>query len=120
MLCGAACGVGNLPTGTRTNGWRPPIHAEFGTGYSNAALINDARQNGRRVIARNYNCAPVESVVDEDGLLAPEGWTVFYLPGFHFRTIMALSPTFIFPVPLLMLVCAFAGYDKVMPAYREG
>ena len=100
------------------------MHAEFWRlDTHNAALINDARQNGRRVIAVGTTTVRLlESVVDEDGTVgAGEGWTsIFIYPGFHFRTIDGLITNFHLPCStLLMLVCAFAGYDKVMPAYRE-
>lgn len=100
------------------------MHAEFWRlDPHNAALINDARQSGRRVIAVGTTTVRLlESVAQEDGTVGPgEGWTsIFIYPGFHFRVIDGLITNFHLPCStLLMLVCAFAGYDKVMPAYRE-
>jgi S-adenosylmethionine:tRNA ribosyltransferase-isomerase len=45
---------------------------------------------------------------------------LFIYPGFQFRCIDALITNFHLPQStLLMLVCAFAGYESVMPAYQE-
>ena len=100
------------------------MHAEFWRlDAHNAALINDARQNGRRVIAVGTTTVRLlESVAQEDGTVqAGEGWTrIFIYPGYHFRVIDGLVTNFHLPCStLLMLVCAFAGYDQVIQAYRE-
>jgi S-adenosylmethionine:tRNA ribosyltransferase-isomerase len=57
-----------------------------------------------------------------DGALRPfRGDTdIFITPGYRFRVIDALVTNFHLPEStLLMLVCAFAGYDPVMAAYRH-
>jgi S-adenosylmethionine:tRNA ribosyltransferase-isomerase len=53
-------------------------------------------------------------------LEATEGWTdLFILPPYQFRIVGALLTNFHLPQStLLMLVCAFGGYDRVMAAYR--
>jgi S-adenosylmethionine:tRNA ribosyltransferase-isomerase len=56
------------------------------------------------------------------GSLQPfEGDTrLFIQPGYHFRVVDALLTNFHLPEStLLMLVCAFGGYDAVMAAYRH-
>lgn len=64
----------------------------------------------------------LESVAKDDGTVQPgEGWTsIFIYPGFHFRVVDGLVTNFHLPCStLLMLVCAFAGYNNVMSAYQE-
>ncbi|HEC06544.1 MAG TPA: tRNA preQ1(34) S-adenosylmethionine ribosyltransferase-isomerase QueA, partial [Thiolapillus brandeum] len=57
-----------------------------------------------------------------DGVLQPyEGDTrLFITPGYEFKVVDALLTNFHLPEStLLMLVCAFAGYEEVMAAYRH-
>ncbi len=52
---------------------------------------------------------------------AYEGDTeLFITPGFQFRVVDALITNFHLPEStLLMLVCAFGGYEQVMRAYKH-
>jgi S-adenosylmethionine:tRNA ribosyltransferase-isomerase len=54
-------------------------------------------------------------------VLAGRGATdLFITPGFPFQVVDALLTNFHLPrSTLLMLVCAFAGRDRVLPAYAE-
>jgi S-adenosylmethionine:tRNA ribosyltransferase-isomerase len=46
--------------------------------------------------------------------------SIFITPGFHFNVVDKLFTNFHLPKStLLMLVCAFAGFNRVMRAYRE-
>lgn len=100
------------------------MHAEFWKlNQANADLINKAKREGRRIIAVGTTSVRLlESVAGDDGTVqAGEGWTnIFIYPGFHFRVIDGLVTNFHLPSStLLMLVCAFAGYNNVMSAYRK-
>ncbi|MEM1433454.1 MAG: tRNA preQ1(34) S-adenosylmethionine ribosyltransferase-isomerase QueA [Pseudomonadota bacterium] len=96
---------------------------------STAAALNACRTRGGRVVAvgttvvRTLEAVAAEQL-DSDGtgaLRAAEGETALFIrPGFPFRVIDRLITNFHLPEStLLMLVCAFAGYDPVMAAYRS-
>ncbi|MGO9830164.1 MAG: tRNA preQ1(34) S-adenosylmethionine ribosyltransferase-isomerase QueA [Myxococcaceae bacterium] len=86
-----------------------------------AAHIQAARQAGRRVVAVGTTVVrTLESAVEASGRLRPGAGqtTLFLRPGARFRVVDALLTNFHLPrSTLLMLVCAFAGRDKVLAAY---
>ena len=57
---------------------------------------------------------------DTPPLTALKGWTdLFITPGFRFKVVDALITNFHLPLStLLILVCAFGGYDLIMKAYK--
>jgi S-adenosylmethionine:tRNA ribosyltransferase-isomerase len=64
----------------------------------------------------------LESAAAAGGCVKPgEGWTrLFIYPGYRFRIIDGLITNFHLPrSTLLMLICAFAGRERVLRAYRE-
>ena len=88
-----------------------------------AEAVNAARLAGRRIVAIGTTAVRVlESCADETGRVRPRtGWTdIFIYPGYHFRVVDALMTNFHLPKStLLMLVCALAGRERIMKAYRE-
>jgi S-adenosylmethionine:tRNA ribosyltransferase-isomerase len=88
-----------------------------------AALINRRKTKGGRVWAVGTTALrTLESVAREDGTIAGgTGWTrLFITPGYRFRAADALLTNFHLPrSTLLMLVCAFAGTERTLAAYRE-
>ncbi|WP_342220388.1 tRNA preQ1(34) S-adenosylmethionine ribosyltransferase-isomerase QueA [Rickettsiella endosymbiont of Miltochrista miniata] len=83
--------------------------------------ISLAKQNNKRVIAVGTTTVRSLETAALHGQIEPfAGDTrLFIYPGFEFRCIDALITNFHLPQStLLMLVCAFAGYEKVMHAYR--
>ncbi len=89
-----------------------------------AAQINRARAEGRRVIAVGTTTtrALEDAARRGGGAVAPgrASAEVFLYPGFEFQVIDGLLTNFHLPKSsLLMLVCAFAGSDRVLAAYQE-
>ncbi|HKB15112.1 MAG TPA: tRNA preQ1(34) S-adenosylmethionine ribosyltransferase-isomerase QueA, partial [Planctomycetota bacterium] len=88
-----------------------------------AAAIRETRERRGRVVAvGTTSTRALEAVARDDGTVEPgEGWTdLFIHPPFRFRVVDALITNFHLPrSTLLALVCAFAGRDRVLAAYRE-
>lgn len=87
-----------------------------------AERVNAARQAGRRVIAVGTTVVrALETASDDSGIHPYRGETdIFITPGYRFRAIDALITNFHLPEStLLMLVCAFAGTENVLAAYRH-
>ncbi|MCL6525177.1 MAG: tRNA preQ1(34) S-adenosylmethionine ribosyltransferase-isomerase QueA [Thermoflavifilum sp.] len=87
-----------------------------------AKLVNEAKLSGHKVCAvGTTSVRAVESSVTAQGLLRPgEGWTnLFIHPPYHFSIPDALITNFHLPkTSLIIMICAFAGYDLVMEAYQ--
>ena len=87
-----------------------------------AAAINEAKAQGRRVIAvGTTSLRALEAAALSGELQAGSGETnLFITPGFTFRVVDALLTNFHLPKStLLMLVSAFGGYTTLMNAYRH-
>lgn len=87
-----------------------------------AALINQTKRTGHRVIAvGTTSCRTLESAAKDGMLAAKSGWTdIFIYPGYTFQVIDALITNFHLPEStLVMLVSALAGRDHIMNAYAE-
>lgn len=100
------------------------MHAEYWKlDAVNALKINRAKQEGRRVIAVGTTSVRLleSAAKEQEELQEGEGRTrLFIYPGFQFRVVDGLITNFHLPrSTLLMLVCAFGGYEHVMNAYRE-
>ncbi len=84
--------------------------------------VRDTRAHGGRVVAVGTTVVrALESAAAGGQLEEFEGETrLFIVPGYRFRVVDALLTNFHLPEStLLMLVCAFGGYDAVMQAYRH-
>ena len=100
------------------------MHSEhFYIKQEDADKINQAKQNGKRVIAvGTTSCRVLETIADENGMVKPtEGDTqIFIYPGYRFKCLDALVTNFHLPEStLLMLVSALAGREYIMKAYQE-
>ncbi len=100
------------------------MHSEYIKVTPEAAdRINAVHQRGGRVIAvGTTSVRTLESATGDDGIVRPyEGDTsIFIHPGVKFKCVDAMITNFHLPEStLIMLVCAFAGYDNTMKAYNE-
>ncbi|MDM8525781.1 tRNA preQ1(34) S-adenosylmethionine ribosyltransferase-isomerase QueA [Desulfococcaceae bacterium HSG8] len=90
---------------------------------SSAAVINQAKADGNRVIAVGTTCVrTLEYAADSKGCVA-EGrgnCDLFIYPGYRFKMADAMVTNFHLPEStLLMLVSAFAGFERILEAYQE-
>jgi S-adenosylmethionine:tRNA ribosyltransferase-isomerase len=86
------------------------------------AQVADARARGGRVVAIGTTSVRSLETAAASGVLAPfrGDSRLFIRPGYRFQVVDALLTNFHLPEStLLMLVCAFAGYEPVMAAYRH-
>jgi len=101
------------------------IHGEYGEiSPAVASEISQARAEGRRVICVGTSAVRVLEHVagaSEGGIEPFAGWTdLFVVPGHRFQVVDALITNFHLPrSTLLMLVCAFAGRERILQAYQE-
>jgi len=95
---------------------------EYSVPEETADVVNRALAEGRRVIAVGTTSARTLESAFRDGRVWPgEARTrLFIYPGYEFKAIRAIVTNFHLPKStLLMLICAFAGRDKTLSAYRE-
>ncbi len=117
-------GLGTFRPVTEENIERHQMHKEyFEISENTASEVNRAKTAGRRILAVGTTAVrALESACDTNGIVSPyKGDTdIFIYPGFQFRVVDCLITNFHLPKStLLMLVCAFAGKDLIMEAYRE-
>jgi len=101
-----------------------PMHAEaYDITPGAADWINHALERKRGVWGVGTTVVrALESAVDSAGLVGPgSGETALFIrPPYEFKVVTHLITNFHLPrSTLLMLVCAFGGYEHVMAAYRE-
>lgn len=86
-------------------------------------VVNEAKKQGNNVCAVGTTVMrAIETAVGTDGNLKEfEGWTnKFIFPPYDFSVANSLVTNFHLPQStLLMLACAYGGYDLVMDAYQQ-
>ena len=100
------------------------IHAEYGSlGAETAARIRATRKAGGRIVAvGTTSLRLLEWATDADGVTHPRSGDtdIFILPGRKLRGADLLLTNFHLPrSTLFMLVCAFAGTDRMKAAYAH-
>jgi S-adenosylmethionine:tRNA ribosyltransferase-isomerase len=100
------------------------IHPErFEVPSSAAASIRQTRQKGGRIVAIGTTVVrALESAVQMDGSFRTKDdeTRLFISPGYSFKVVDVIFTNFHQPCStLLMLICAFAGRERVLAAYDE-
>jgi S-adenosylmethionine:tRNA ribosyltransferase-isomerase len=99
------------------------MHSEYlEVPAATVALCRQARERGGRIVAVGTTAVRSLETAAAAGELRPySGETdIFIYPGYAFKNVDALLTNFHLPEStLLMLVCAFAGYETTMRAYRH-
>ena len=99
------------------------LHAEWLEVSAEAcAAVERCRRSGGRVVAVGTTTVRALETAARGGTLAPFAGDsrLFIYPGFEFRVVDAMVTNFHLPESsLLMLVCAFAGRDAALAAYRH-
>jgi S-adenosylmethionine:tRNA ribosyltransferase-isomerase len=103
---------------------RHRMHSEpFDLSAETADAVRACRERGGRVIAvGTTSCRVLETCAEADRTVRPRSGetSLFILPGYEFRVVDGLLTNFHLPrSTLLMLVCAFAGRERVLCLYRE-
>ncbi len=99
------------------------MHSEwFHVPLETAALVRDAQQSGHDVIAvGTTSMRALESASQTGELQVGSGDTqIFITPGYQFKTVTRMVTNFHLPKStLMMLVSAFAGYERIRTAYAH-
>jgi len=110
-----------------------PVHVErvedhvmyverYAVSQETARLVNAGIEQGRRVVVIGTSTARALEASAEGGKVQPgaRATDLFIVPGYRFQVVGALLTNFHMPrSTLLLLVCALAGRDTVLRAYRE-
>src|SRR5262245_30002698 len=99
------------------------LHAEWlEVGAETCAAVERCRARGGRVVAVGTTSVRALETAARGGKVTPvSGDSRLYIyPGFEFRVVDAMVTNFHLPESsLLMLVCAFAGREQTLAAYRH-
>jgi S-adenosylmethionine:tRNA ribosyltransferase-isomerase len=86
------------------------------------AITNTRRSGGRIIAVGTTSVRTLETAAKagKNGILSYSGPTNLYiLPGYQFKLVDAMITNFHLPKStLIMLVCAFAGHEKILEAYE--
>ncbi|GAB4228793.1 MAG: tRNA preQ1(34) S-adenosylmethionine ribosyltransferase-isomerase QueA [Chlamydiales bacterium] len=116
-------GLGTFKPVTVTDVRKHEMHAERCMISPEASeCLNIRSSEKRQICVGTTTCRALESIADEKGNIVPGSFStdIFIYPGYQFKYVKSLLTNFHLPrSTLLMLVCAFGGYDLIMEAYKE-
>ena len=117
-------GLGTFRPVKEDNILKHDMHAEFfEMSEKNAQILNQAKSEGRRIIAVGTTSVRVlESSCDEKVFFHPQKreTNIFIYPSYKFKAIDGLITNFHLPEStLIMLVSAFIGRDETIRIYEE-
>jgi S-adenosylmethionine:tRNA ribosyltransferase-isomerase len=116
-------GAGTFKPVTTENIEQHKIHRErFSIDEENARVINEAKNNGGRIIPVGTTSTRVLETVACNALIKADSGTtdLFIKPGYEFKITDAMITNFHLPKStLLALVAAFAGLEKILAAYEH-
>ena len=100
------------------------MHSEyFSIDEAVAGSISAAKKEGRKIVAAGTTTVrALESAARDNGAIeaASDNTSLFIYPGYRFKCVDRLLTNFHLPrSTLLIMVCAFAGTEKIMAAYAE-
>ena len=116
-------GLGTFRPVSEDNILNHEMHSEYiEVSEDNAKVLNQAKSEGRRVIAVGTTSIRVlESATDDNGVIYPckKDTQIFIYPGYKFKMVDGVITNFHLPEStLIMLVSAFCGYDETMNLYK--
>lgn len=116
-------GIGTFKPVTAKTLEEHQIHSEtYCLDERNAAIINDAKANGGRIIAVGTTSVRTLETIAQGGKVVPQSGAtrLFIKPGYQFKIVEGMVTNFHLPrSTLLALVGAFAGLENIMAAYRH-
>lgn len=117
-------GLGTFRPVSEDNILNHEMHSEYyEITQETANIINNAKQNGHKVVAVGTTSVRVlETVADENGMLKEQkgNTQIFIYPGKKFKCVDHLITNFHLPEStLIMLVSAFCGIDETLNFYNQ-
>ncbi len=99
------------------------MHSEwYHIPQNTADVINSTKENGGRVICvGTTSCRTIESAASKFEKITEcsDNTNIFIYPGYKFKCMDAIITNFHLPEStLIMLICAFAGYETTMNTYK--
>lgn len=115
-------GLGTFRPVNEENILEHKMHSEYYImNEETANILNDAKKNGKRIIAVGTTSTRTLEANYNNGFHAKsEETSIFIYPGYKFKAIDALITNFHLPKStLVMLVSALAGRENILNAYNE-